>query len=631
MDENFLHSLTADDDSEKPDADMDWQHMKSLLDKEMPVAPPFAVPPPNTYFWLKSLVVAALVGTTCLFIFLRHTHNKKELNDSKIAELHLPKMSAKHNGDTNNASGASATIDSFSSHRIASDSAIYTANNKGPNAKISVGNTDSAAKTKASLSNTGNKRNKEIVLNTNKNEILNKIGTNNKTTADSLNRNDVSVGGAINNKKKYNRNRDRNSSDSSTNMPANGYGKNNPSTVINHNINKHQIDTGTSFKRADKTLTKNQEQLLKDVAFAQQNNKKINAKLYKNKITESNNIASDDNKINFIGVNDDGNIRIDKSRPTENGQSDKATTFDKPNNNLHPVIDLSKGALPKKLQDNKEAPANGGAENVINQTTNATNDAGQNIKQKDLENTLPSNKADSNNGIKKQNRGIVNDTTASSTKLSRSKIKTNKQSKGSGNIDWGFYIGTQQHFATGGQSNDSYGLNGSSNPLQNYIPSFALEIAKNKWSLGLQAAILQPAYLKHQTIKSLDSTATGPTLVKLFQSPVSLQIGYKILSNMKIFTGAGIAFNQRAILISPPDTSGSSMVSAIKGKDFSAYGLTQANPFWTVGFEYKFKRFVVGMQYSQGFGPLVNYNNISQKPQDLQLFLRYELFKKKKK
>lgn len=83
MNEDFLHSQTSPDDSEETNLNMDWRHMRSLLDREMPAAPPFVVPSQNTSLWLKSQVVAALIGMA----FLWQLHPAKGLDNKRTAEM----------------------------------------------------------------------------------------------------------------------------------------------------------------------------------------------------------------------------------------------------------------------------------------------------------------------------------------------------------------------------------------------------------------------------------------------------------------------------------------------------------------------------------------------------------------
>lgn len=630
MNDDFLHKMKPEG-SEIPDVDMAWLQMKMLLDKEMPVTAPILPTPPTKSIYFKNLLVAAVLGTAFFGVYLWKSNN--------------------HHIAVNN----KGTIHSQNRLNPPFDTLAYTSKSIGP-----ITNT---AATKNNATDSGNNKTEPLIV------PKKAVGT------DSI---AVDVRSKPENLSKLeNTSKQENLSKQENNSKQENLSKQENKSKQENNSKPENLSKQESLSKQQNLSKQENANGILPITNSHVANKKMVSKLFKYNADDTNQKADHQNITTpFTAANkkkafhlSNGNIAVSKDMEGRGGQQAIKETAAAHTNAYHFNTAVpngkNKNVQPKLNYPNTDNASLGNQEDqkAMDERTARSAEKKQAIGKIDNINRdekgkkamtdeadkgqLQINLVDNNERTKPQmvesltkfidNNGNHTITTNGlkkesllSTKNSKPfKNKSIKTSKDNNAVNWDFSVGTQQHFATGGQSNDSYGSNVSSSVWQNYLPSFGVEITKAKFSLGLVASFLQPAYLSHQQIKGLDSTS-NPTLAQLFQLPVHLQLGYTVFNDLKIFTGVGMSFNQNAILLGAPDSSGRSITQVVNSKDFSPYGLQQTNAFWLVGAEYNIGRFIIGAQYSKGFNPLVDYKSISQSQHDFQLFCRYMLFRKKK-
>ena len=212
-------------------------------------------------------------------------------------------------------------------------------------------------------------------------------------------------------------------------------------------------------------------------------------------------------------------------------------------------------------------------------------------------------------------------------------------------------IGLHQQIPITGQEWTTYGSLGRKGILSDYIPSINFRMEKqNRWFLQTEFRYGAPQHTKQITYNqkiSIDTqtqivTTNSTVLKKTFYHQVPLTFNYYILPNWSI--GTGIQWNKFYSAVAEQALSRRSPGSAdsVISKNIISVRQDSAGEFvksWTQGIlqsQYQWKRFSIGVRYSFGLEPYIKFTLPGQPTQEeknssLQFFLRYELWRSKKK
>ncbi|MEI9944058.1 MAG: hypothetical protein WDN26_07510 [Chitinophagaceae bacterium] len=228
---------------------------------------------------------------------------------------------------------------------------------------------------------------------------------------------------------------------------------------------------------------------------------------------------------------------------------------------------------------------------------------------------------------------------------------TNKKKKDSTTQEKVFFsagIGLQQQLPINGQKLVPYSTLGRKNLLTDYIPSVYFQANKpRKWFANIGFRYGAPQYNKEfiydQKINNAGSNniVTTTTLKKSFYHQVPLSFNYYVLPGWSV--GTGIVWNKfygavadRQIIERNPQRDSLLSKELISIKKDSAQSFSKSHFQGLLQTEYNWKRFYFGVRYSFGLQPYIKFTlngNTFQKEKSssLQFFIRYELWRSKKK
>ena len=284
------------------------------------------------------------------------------------------------------------------------------------------------------------------------------------------------------------------------------------------------------------------------------------------------------------------------------------------------------------------------------------------------------------NGVAKTNLPVVtngNDTSAvkpvkdsSSIKAPDEKdsvvaVKPNKQDSLSGNtakkdsakkkqLSYSAGISMQQLLPVAGQKTVPYNSQGRKGTLADYIPSIYFRVNKEqKWFIQGEFRYGAPQYTKEFVYKEnrredttggqTFTTRSSNTLKKTYYHQLPVTFNYFIKKDWSV--GGGLSWNKFVSAISDREvtrrdnsTAQDSLVSKgiIREKSDSASGFAKSYFQGVIESQYKWKRFSFGARYTFGLQPylkftLLNGETGKESNRSLQIFLRYEIWKSKKK
>ncbi len=216
-------------------------------------------------------------------------------------------------------------------------------------------------------------------------------------------------------------------------------------------------------------------------------------------------------------------------------------------------------------------------------------------------------------------------------------------------------LSLQHQLPVNGQKSNNYDAYGRKNSIKDYIPAPYIRFYKeNKWFINTGFRYGAPQAVKETKYSSSTSldTSQGQILVnrssyivrKTFYHQVPLS--FNVFVTPKLSVGAGLMYSVFNGALSERTTTQSvfrggvdSVISTVKelvkipvsGDSF--FTRTQFN--FTVQAEFHWKRFGFGAQYTKGLQPYLKYEEAGVikklKNESFQLFIRYELWKQKKK
>jgi hypothetical protein len=210
--------------------------------------------------------------------------------------------------------------------------------------------------------------------------------------------------------------------------------------------------------------------------------------------------------------------------------------------------------------------------------------------------------------------------------------------------------GLQQLLPVAGQKANPYNSSGRKNSLGDYVPSvFARMYKDQKWFIQSEFRYGAPQYTKDILFRSkkLDTSSSfgryeNSRIKKTYYHQLPLSFNYFILPGLSV--GTGVSFNkfktalvEQEVYITNPFTTVDSLLSnatVTQKKPDSNFvssffqGLIDA--------QYAHKRFSIGLRYSFGLQPFLKFKlpgaeERREKSTSLQIFLRYELWRSKKK
>ncbi len=212
-------------------------------------------------------------------------------------------------------------------------------------------------------------------------------------------------------------------------------------------------------------------------------------------------------------------------------------------------------------------------------------------------------------------------------------------------------IGLHQQLPVAGQTLVPYSSLGRKGSLGDYIPSVYIRMEKEKtWFIqsgfryGAPQLVKEFLYSRRgDTISPQKYNVTSSYLRKTFYHQLPLTVNYFVLPNLSI--GAGVVWNKFSSAVSSRDirqidlfNGGDTAIST--GTIFTSRGADSnfVNSFFqaSVELQYKWKRLSFGANYSFGLQPYIRFilpGGVLQeeKNKSLHLFIRYELWRSKKK
>jgi hypothetical protein len=216
-------------------------------------------------------------------------------------------------------------------------------------------------------------------------------------------------------------------------------------------------------------------------------------------------------------------------------------------------------------------------------------------------------------------------------------------------------IGMHQQIPLNGQKLTPYSASGRKFSLADYIPSVYFRVNKeNKWFIQGEFRYGAPQYTKDILFfnrTKRDSAGQGQaayiinerrTLKKTFYHQLPVTFNYFVLPNLSL--GAGVAWNKFSSAIVDRQRSGFNARTLqdttfldngiIKVKKDSAFSSSYFQA--VLETHYQWKRFSFGARYMFGLQPYLKFNapgntQREEKNSSLQLFIRYELWRSRKK
>lgn len=221
-------------------------------------------------------------------------------------------------------------------------------------------------------------------------------------------------------------------------------------------------------------------------------------------------------------------------------------------------------------------------------------------------------------------------------------------------VEFSAGIGLQQQLPLAGQKWNPYNAQGRKGTLADYIPSVYIRLTKpRKWFLQSEFRYGAPQYTKDFTYRQMIVNDTGAnprfsiitssSLKKTYYHQLPVTFNYFIRPGWSI--GAGIQWNKFSSAVSEKqkiirnnilqqDSVQSKIVEREKGDTATEFKKSYLQA--VIETQYQWKRFSFGARYSFGLQPYIQFTlpggaQQQEKNNSLQFFIRYELWKQKKK
>lgn len=207
-------------------------------------------------------------------------------------------------------------------------------------------------------------------------------------------------------------------------------------------------------------------------------------------------------------------------------------------------------------------------------------------------------------------------------------------------------LGLTQQLPIAGQKAVPYSSQGRSFSLADYIPSVYFRFTReNRWFIQGEFRYGAPQYNKPLTYFYQDDTTGSSSVVtekqlqKTYYHQLPISFNYYITPEWAI--GSGIVWNRFSKSVfqqstRDPQASPDSFLSKeiVVGKDPAAEGLSKSYLQGLIESQYQWKRFSFGARYTFGLSSYLHFTLPGQPERketnrSLQLFIRYQLFKKK--
>jgi hypothetical protein len=277
--------------------------------------------------------------------------------------------------------------------------------------------------------------------------------------------------------------------------------------------------------------------------------------------------------------------------------------------------------------------------------------------------TAPSAKPNAASGLPKNGKDSLPKQPLTETKqpvIKRDSTKQNTVKKGEDDDDtennnkvwFGAGLALQQLIPIDGQKAVPYNSFGRKGSLGDYIPSAYFRVYRKKAFLQVEFRYGAPQYTKDieysKKILTHDS-ASGITVSsvnhvkKTYYHQLPLSIHYNVLPNWSI--GAGVVWNkfQNAVVEQQTERSDGGVITTdslstiVNVKKDTTNSFAKSYFQFMLETQYTWKRFSFGVRYSRGLQPYLTFTSPvtgqTQKERNasLQIFLRYELWRSKKK
>lgn len=206
-------------------------------------------------------------------------------------------------------------------------------------------------------------------------------------------------------------------------------------------------------------------------------------------------------------------------------------------------------------------------------------------------------------------------------------------------------IGLQQAIALKSQESSAFNYNGKRSTASDLIPSVYLRLQKGKWfaQAEFQYAVPQPveqfSFSQKTTydVAALNVNTERTSIQKLYYHQLPFSINYHVLPNWSV--GAGAMYNVLAGAVTEQEVQSKNVqtgaeattraLAPVKGyKDSFLYKTTAGILVQT---DYHWKRFSLGMRFTQNLQPFIKYTRpdgtiLDEKNRVLQAILRFRLF-----
>lgn len=247
--------------------------------------------------------------------------------------------------------------------------------------------------------------------------------------------------------------------------------------------------------------------------------------------------------------------------------------------------------------------------------------------------------------VKKDEPVLPKTTTDSSAQASAAKKKEDKEK----NYYFSAGLALQQQIPFAGQKANPYNYYGRKGSLADYIPSLYLRYHQDrKWFLQSEFRYGAPQSVKEITYDSNSFTDTGNIITttnafqlkKTFFHQIPISFNYFVLPNWSI--GAGVMYSRFHSAISEQtvrqrnnqlqrDSLLSQKVVYLKANRDSMSVFTSSQLHALVETQYEWKRFSLGLRYTQGLMPFIRYKEPNgalreEKNRSLQAFIRFRIW-----
>jgi hypothetical protein len=239
---------------------------------------------------------------------------------------------------------------------------------------------------------------------------------------------------------------------------------------------------------------------------------------------------------------------------------------------------------------------------------------------------------------------LVTEDTVQSSEIKKDSAKSNK-------IFFSAGLGLQQQIPTGGQKLSPYSSLGRKNLLTDYLPSVYFQANKpDKWFANIGFRYGAPQYNKEFTYnqhivldsgQNVSTTTTSLTLKKSFYHQLPVTFNYYIRPGWS--AGAGIVWNKfygavadREVIKQDAQQIDTLSKGIISFQSDTTSSFKKSYFQALIETEYNWKRFYFGIRYSFGLQPYIKFNlpggtQQKEKNSSLQLYIRYDLWRSKKK